>query len=199
MSCLKLNFKRIHFGSDVAEAVKGAQVTAVAVGTPELPDGSADMQPTVGAIREVCASANEDKILVLKSTVPVGTAAIVKKFCRENSKFTLDIVSNPEFLRQGSALEDFLKPDRVVIGCSSERAKQTMQELYEPFISRSGKQIIFIDNVSAEMTKYAANSFLALKISFINELALLADKLGADIDNVRAGFTSDSRINPAFF
>ena len=195
----QLSRKRMRFTGDIADAVRATQVVFIAVGTPELPDGSADMEPTFRALGEICKAATESKIIVLKSTVPIGTYRACVSFCRENSRFEMDIVNNPEFLRQGAAIEDFLKPDRVVIGCASEKAKQTMQELYEPFLLKSGKPILFMDNTSAEMTKYAANGFLALKISFINELALLADKLGADIDSVRAGFTSDSRINPAFF
>lgn len=196
----KLNRKRMNFTTSIAEAVKVAQVVFIAVGTPELPDGSADMDPTFRVLGEVCKAATEPKVVVLKSTVPIGTSRKVVSFVRENCKHEIDVINNPEFLRQGAAIEDFLKPDRVVIGCQSERGRQLMQELYEPFVSRSGgKPILFMDNTSAEMTKYAANSFLALKISFINELALLSDKLGADIDSVRAGFTSDSRINPAFF
>lgn len=195
-----LNQKRMHFTTSIAEAVGSAQVVFIAVGTPELPDGSADMDPTFRVLGEICKAANEPKFIVLKSTVPIGTARRVKQFCRENSAVEMDIINNPEFLRQGAAIEDFLKPDRVVIGCASEKARHLMQELYEPFVSRNGgKPILFMDNTSAEMTKYAANSFLALKISFINELALLADKIGADIESVRAGFTSDNRINPAFF
>lgn len=195
----QLNRKRIQFTQSIADAVRSAKVIFIAVGTPELPDGSADMEPTFGVLTEICKAATESKIIVLKSTVPIGTFHRVTKFCKENSKFEMDIVNNPEFLRQGAAIEDFLKPDRVVIGCTSERARLVMQELYEPFATKNDKPILFMDNTSAEMTKYAANSFLAIKISFINELALLADKLGADIDSVRAGFTSDWRINPAFF
>ncbi len=195
-----LSRKRMSFTTSIAEAVQKSQVVFIAVGTPELPDGSADMDPTFRVLGEICKAAREDKIVVLKSTVPIGTSRQVVSFCKENCKFNLDVVNNPEFLRQGAAIEDFLKPDRVVIGCESEKGRAVMQELYEPFVSRNGnKPILFMDNTSAEMTKYAANSFLALKISFINELALLSDKLGADIDSVRAGFTSDNRINPAFF
>jgi UDPglucose 6-dehydrogenase len=194
-----LHRKRMRFTGDIAEAVRAAQVIFIAVGTPEMNDGSADMEPTFRALGAICAAATESKVIVLKSTVPIGTSRKVAAFCKENSRFPMDIVNNPEFLRQGAAVEDFLKPDRIVIGCASERARGLMQELYEPFASKNGKPILFMDNTSAEMTKYAANSFLALKISFINELALLADKLGADVDSVRAGFTSDSRINPAFF
>lgn len=195
-----LNSKRIRFTTGIAEAVQTAQVIFVAVGTPELPDGSADMDPTFRVLEEICKSATEPKVVVLKSTVPIGTSRKAIRFCKENCSHEIEIVNNPEFLKQGAALEDFLKPDRVVIGCTSDRARQLMQELYEPFVSKNGnKPILFMDNTSAEMTKYAANSFLAIKISFINELALLADKLGADIESVKAGFTSDARINPAFF
>lgn len=196
---LQLNRKRLNFIDNISEAVNAAEVIFIAVGTPELPDGSADLDAFFKVLGEICATAQESKILVMKSTMPIGSYRQVVSFCRENCKYPMDIVNNPEFLRQGAAVEDFLKPDRVVIGCESERARAVMRELYEPFASGNGKQILFMDNVSAEMTKYAANSFLALKISFINELALLADRLGADIESVRAGFTSDHRINPAFF
>jgi UDPglucose 6-dehydrogenase len=195
-----LNRKRMKFTGEIAEAVRAADLVFIAVGTPEMPDGSADMDPTFRALGEICKAANQAKMVVLKSTVPIGTARKCASFVRENCKFPIEIINNPEFLRQGAAIEDFLKPDRVVIGCQSEKARAVMQELYEPFVARNGgKPILFMDNTSAEMTKYAANSFLAMKISFINELALLSDKLGADIEAVRAGFTSDNRINPAFF
>jgi UDPglucose 6-dehydrogenase len=195
-----LNRKRMKFTGEIAEAVRASDLVFIAVGTPEMPDGSADMDPTFRALGEICKAANQAKMVVLKSTVPIGTARKCASFVRENCKFPLEIINNPEFLRQGAAIEDFLKPDRVVIGCQSEKARAVMQELYEPFVARNGgKPILFMDNTSAEMTKYAANSFLAMKISFINELALLSDKLGADIEAVRAGFTSDNRINPAFF
>lgn len=195
-----LNRKRMEFTASVAEAVGKAQLIFIAVGTPEMPDGSADMDPTFRALGEICKHATEPKFVVLKSTVPIGTSRRAQSFCRENSQHEIEIINNPEFLRQGAAIEDFLKPDRVVIGCASEKARALMQELYEPFVSKNGnKPILFMDNTSAEMTKYAANSFLALKISFINELALLSERLGADIESVRAGFTSDHRINPAFF
>ena len=195
-----LNRKRMTFTMSVKDAVEQAPLIFIAVGTPELPDGSADMDPTFKALGEICQAANGPRFVVLKSTVPIGTAKRATGFCKEHSKHEIEIINNPEFLRQGAAIEDFLKPDRVVIGCRTEKAKQMMTDLYEPFVTKNGnKPIIFMDNASAEMTKYAANSFLALKISFINELALLADRVGADIDSVRAGFTSDNRINPAFF
>ncbi len=195
----QLNKKRLTFTASIEEAVESAEVVFIAVGTPEQSDGSADMRPTFAALKEICLAATSSKIVVLKSTVPIGTYRQAVAFCKEHSKFPIAIVNNPEFLRQGAAIEDFLKPDRIVIGCDNDHAKKVMTELYEPFVNKSEKEILFMDNTSAEMTKYAANSFLAIKISYINELALLADKLGADIEAVRAGFTSDSRINPAFF
>lgn len=195
----QLNRKRLHFTLSIADAVNACDVVFIAVGTPEMPDGSADMEPTFNVLKEICAAAKTPKVVVLKSTVPIGTFRQVDAFCRENSKVKMSVVNNPEFLRQGAALEDFLQPDRVVIGTDDEKARAVMQELYEPFIAKNNRPMIFMDNISAEMTKYAANSFLALKISFINEIALLADKMGADVESVKAGFTSDSRINPAFF
>ncbi|CAN5447521.1 hypothetical protein BH10BDE1_BH10BDE1_06700 [soil metagenome] len=189
---------RLIFTTDLALAVGKCDVIFIAVGTPEKEDGSADMGPTMTVVEAVAKAASAPKILVLKSTVPVGTAEKVRAKLRELTKVEFDVVSNPEFLKEGAAVDDFLKPDRVVIGCQSAKAEAAMRELYEPFV-KNGHPILFMDNVSAEMTKYAANAFLSVKISFINELALLADKLGADINDVRRGFTSDSRINPAFF
>lgn len=192
------NRKRMEFVHSVGEATKRCDLIFVAVGTPELPDGSADMSFTYNVLKEICQSADRSKTVVLKSTVPIGTANQAREFCKKECSQAIEIVNNPEFLRQGAAVRDFMNPDRVVIGCQSETARQLMAKLYEPFI-RNGQPLLFMDNTSAETTKYAANSFLALKISFINELALLADKVGADINEVRRGFTSDSRINPAFF
>lgn len=189
---------RLTFTTNLPQAVENCDVIFVAVGTPEKEDGSADLGPTMTVVEAVSKAANRPKVLVLKSTVPVGTAEKVRAKIKEFSKFEIDVVSNPEFLKEGAAVDDFLKPDRVVIGCQSAKAEAVMRELYEPFV-KNGHPILFMDNVSAEMTKYAANAFLSVKISFINELALLADKLGADINDVRRGFTSDRRINPAFF
>lgn len=189
---------RLTFTTDLAVAVEKCDVIFVAVGTPETEDGSADMRPTMAVVEAVARAAKSPKFLVLKSTVPVGTAKKVRAKIAETTKVEIEVVSNPEFLKEGAAVEDFLKPDRVVIGCQSPKAEAVMRELYEPFV-KNGNPILFMDNVSAEMTKYAANAFLSVKISFINELALLADELGADINDVRRGFTSDSRINPAFF
>lgn len=189
---------RLTFTTDLTGAVQAASVVFVAVGTPEKEDGSADMGPTMAVIQAICKAANEKKFVVLKSTVPVGTAKIVKAEVARLSQHPIEIISNPEFLKEGAAIDDFLRPDRVVIGCDSADAEAAMRELYDPFV-KNGNPILFMDNTSAEMTKYAANAFLSVKISFINELALLADELGADINLVRKGFTSDSRINPAFF
>lgn len=189
---------RLTFTTDLGLAVSKCDVVFIAVGTPEREDGSADMGPTMAVVDAVAKASDRPKILVLKSTVPVGTAAKVRARIRELTQTEIEVVSNPEFLKEGAAVDDFLKPDRVVIGCQSAKAEAAMRELYEPFV-KNGHPILFMDNVSAEMTKYAANAFLSVKISFINELALLADKLGADINDVRRGFTSDSRINPAFF
>jgi UDPglucose 6-dehydrogenase len=190
--------KKIQFTTDITKAVQGNEVVFIAVGTPEKEDGNADMGPTYQVAQSICDAANGKKYVVLKSTVPIGTGKEMKKFFKDNCKQSVEVVNNPEFLKEGAAIDDFLKPDRVVIGCETESARKVMQELYDPFV-KNGNPIIFMDNTSAEMTKYAANSFLSVKISFINEMARLADAVGADIDSVRRGFTSDSRINPAFF
>lgn len=190
--------KKIEFTTDLPKAVQNNEVIFIAVGTPEKDDGNADMGPTYQVVQSICDAANGQKYVVLKSTVPIGTGKDVKKYFKENCKHPVQVVNNPEFLKEGAAIDDFLRPDRVVIGCETEDTRKVMQELYDPFV-KNGNPIIFMDNTSAEMTKYAANSFLSVKISFINEMARLADKVGADIDAVRKGFTSDSRINPAFF
>lgn len=189
---------RIEFTTDLADAVRRNDIVFIAVGTPEKADGSADMGPTFAVTQSICQAANRKKFIVLKSTVPVGTSRELTKFCKEQSKHEIEIINNPEFLKEGAAIDDFLRPDRVVIGCKTNEAAELMKELYSPFV-KNGNPILFMDNTSAEMTKYAANAFLSVKISFINELARLADKVGADIDAVRKGFTSDRRINPAFF
>jgi UDPglucose 6-dehydrogenase len=189
---------KIQFTTDIAKSVKENDVVFVAVGTPEKEDGNADMGPTFAVLKSICESANTKKYVVLKSTVPIGTNKDVKKYFEDNCKHPVEVINNPEFLKEGAAIDDFLKPDRVVIGCATETAQKVMQELYDPFV-KNGHPIIFMDNTSAEMTKYAANSFLSVKISFINEMARLADAVGADIDAVRKGFTSDKRISPAFF
>lgn len=200
---LKTAHKRITFSTDLPSALTESDVIFVAVGTPELADGSADTGPTIDAIREICMSATGPKFLVMKSTVPVGTARKIIGLVKEMSRFPIEIISNPEFLREGSAVDDFLRPDRVIVGVrngdEASKAANLMRELYEPFLDQGGKPLLIMDHTAAEMTKYAANAFLSVKISFINELALLADKVGCDIEDVRRGFTSDRRINPAFF
>jgi UDPglucose 6-dehydrogenase len=189
---------RIQFTLDLQEALDSCEVVFIAVGTPETADGSADLGPTFSVVRGICETATEPKVVVLKSTVPVGTSQKVKNYIADHSSQAHEVVNNPEFLKEGAAIDDFLRPDRVVIGAASEKARKLMGKIYAPFV-RNGHPILYMSNTAAELTKYAANSFLSVKISFANELAALADKVGADIEEVRAGFTSDSRINPAFF
>jgi UDPglucose 6-dehydrogenase len=189
---------RLEYTTDLPAAVQACSVVFIAVQTPEMEDGSADLRPTMAVVDAISKAANGKKYVVMKSTVPVGTSKLVKeRFAKANSH-PVEVVSNPEFLKEGAAIDDFLRPDRVVIGCGSADAEAVMRELYDPFV-KNGNPILIMDNTSAEMTKYAANAFLSVKISFINELALLSDALGADINQVRKGFTSDKRINPAFF
>lgn len=195
---LKNCASRIEFTTDLKSAVEQSKVVFIAVGTPEKSDGNADLGPTMNVLQGICQAATDKKFIVLKSTVPVGTANELKKYIQTLTKVPHEIINNPEFLKEGAAVEDFLRPDRVIIGCESKAGQEIMGELYAPFV-RNGHPIYYMSNVSAEMTKYAANSFLSVKISFINELADLADRVGADINDVRKGFTSDRRINPAFF
>ena len=189
---------RLKFTMDLKQALDASEVVFIAVGTPETADGSADLGPTFSVLEGICKTATAPKIIVLKSTVPVGTNKKVQDFIDKNSEHAHEVVNNPEFLKEGAAIDDFLRPDRVVIGCKSEHAQKIMGKIYAPFV-RNGHPILYMSNTAAELTKYAANSFLSVKISFANELAALADKVGADIDEVRAGFTSDNRINPSFF
>ena len=194
--------KRLTFTTDADEAVKKSLFNFIAVGTPPGEDGSADLQYVL-AVAETIASAMEDyKIIIDKSTVPVGTATQVKKRIRQvqeakNRNIEFDVVSNPEFLREGAAIRDFMQPDRVVIGSDNPRTAALMRELYAPFMKEENR-LISMDIPSAEMTKYAANSMLATKISFMNEIATLCEKVGANIDNVRVGIGSDSRIGQSF-
>ena len=195
---LKSAKSRLTFTMDLKQALSEADVVFVAVGTPEREDGSADLGPTFSVIDGICKASESAKMIVLKSTVPVGTNDKVRSYIKEHSDQAHEVINNPEFLKEGAAIDDFLRPDRVVIGCESEQARKAMGEIYAPFV-RNGNPILFMSNTAAELTKYTANSFLSVKISFANELAALADKVGADIDEVRAGFTSDGRINPSFF
>ncbi len=188
---------RLTFSTNLRDSVGHAQVVFLAVGTPSSEDGSADLTAVLKVAGDIASAMNGYKIVVNKSTVPVGTAKKVSEIIRSKTAHPFSVVSNPEFLKEGSAIDDFLKPDRVVIGTDSDEAWNTMRELYEPFV-RQGNPIIRMTNVCAEMTKYAANAMLATKISFINEIALLCDKVGADVESVRAGITSDARIGRHF-
>ena len=189
--------KRLEFSTDLAEAVKRSEVCFIAVGTPQGDDGSCDLQYVLNVAKEIAQAMNGYKVIVDKSTVPVGTADKVAELVRQYTDHEFDIVSNPEFLKQGNAVDDFLYPDRVVIGSNSSRATLIMQEIYPPFF-RTGNKIIVMDVKSAEMTKYASNSFLAAKISFMNEIANLCEKVGADAEMVRVGMSTDSRIGNKF-
>jgi UDPglucose 6-dehydrogenase len=189
---------RLTFSTQLADAVNHAEIIFLALPTPPGEDGSADLSYILGVAKELGHLLQSDyKIIVDKSTVPVGTAEKVHQAIAEHAKADFDVVSNPEFLREGFAVEDFMKPDRVVIGTSSARARKIMEELYLPFV-RQGNPILFMDERSAELTKYAANSFLAMKISFMNEMANLCELLGADVDQVRIGIGSDQRIGKRF-
>ena len=189
---------RLTFTTDLAEGIKDAEVIFLALPTPPGADGSADLSFVLKVASDLSTIVTDYKVIVDKSTVPVGTAEKVHAALVENLDESLfDVVSNPEFLREGVAVEDFMKPDRVVIGTSSEKAKEVMLRLYEPFV-RQGNPIILMDERSAEMTKYAANSYLATRITFMNEIANLCDKLGANVDMVRKGMGSDNRIGKRF-
>lgn len=188
---------RLTFTTNLAEGINDAVIIFLALPTPPGEDGSADLKYVLGVARDLGKILTGYAVLVDKSTVPVGTAEKVHAAVSENYKGEFDVVSNPEFLREGVAVEDFMKPDRVVIGTQSERARNVMKELYAPFV-RSGNPLIFMDERSAELTKYAANSFLATKISFMNEVAQLCEKLGADVDMIRRGIGSDERIGKRF-
>lgn len=192
-----LKEERLRFTTDLATGIKDASIIFLALPTPPGEDGSADLKYVLGVADHLGKILTDYKVIVDKSTVPVGTAEKVHAAIAKNYKGEFDVVSNPEFLREGVAVEDFMKPDRVVIGASSERAAKLMGELYAPFV-RSGNPIIYMDVRSAELTKYAANSFLATKISFMNEIAQLCERLGADVDMVRKGVGSDDRIGKRF-
>jgi UDPglucose 6-dehydrogenase len=188
---------RLTFTTELEEAVANSQVIFLALPTPPGEDGSADLSYVLGVAEQLGKMIKEYKIIVNKSTVPVGTAEKVRKAVAKNAKVEFDVVSNPEFLREGFAVEDFMKPDRVVIGTSSEKAKQILNDLYTPFV-RQGNPVYFMDERSSELTKYAANAFLATKITFMNEIANLCERVGANVDMVRMGIGSDSRIGKRF-
>ena len=193
-NCLE---NRLSFSSNLEKAVQTSEVLFIAVGTPQGNDGAADLKYVYDVAESISKAMNGYKVIVDKSTVPVGTAEKITEIIKRNTSYNFDVVSNPEFLKQGNAVEDFLHPDRVVIGSNSDKATLIMQEIYSPFF-RTGNRIIVMDVKSAEMTKYAANSFLATKISFMNEIANLCEKVGADAEMVRVGISTDSRIGNKF-
>jgi UDPglucose 6-dehydrogenase len=188
---------RLRFTTDVAGAIGGADVIFIAVGTPPDEDGSADLRHVLAVAEEIGRYMSREVVVVTKSTVPVGTAERVAATVGKNARHAFHVCSNPEFLKEGAAIDDFMKPDRVVIGAESDYARTVMTELYAPFV-RTGKPIIFMDIPSAEMTKYAANAMLATRISFMNEMANLCERTGANVDMVRRGIGTDERIGPAF-
>ena len=189
--------KRLSFTTSIKDAVQASDIIFIAVGTPQDEDGSADLTHVLAVARAIGENMNGPKIVVDKSTVPVGTADLVKLEIEKTSKFPVEVVSNPEFLKEGAAIDDFLRPDRVVVGVASEKAAAVMRELYAPFV-RTNNPILVMDIRSAEMTKYAANAMLALRVSFMNEIANLCERAGADISKVRVGIGTDSRIGMSF-
>ncbi len=189
--------KRLTFTTQLPDAVKRAEVIFIAVGTPMGEDGSADLQHVLAAARDIAKAMNGYKVIVDKSTVPAGTSEKVHAAVAGSTTHAFSVVSNPEFLKQGAAVEDFLKPDRVVIGATDQRAADLMTELYRPF-TRTGAPIMVMDPASAELCKYAANAMLATRISFMNEIALVCERFGADVDKVRKAIATDKRIGPAF-
>jgi UDPglucose 6-dehydrogenase len=188
---------RLHFTTDVAAAITDADVLFIAVGTPPDEDGSADLRHVLNVAEIIGRHVTRETVIVTKSTVPVGTAERVQAAVAKHAKHPFHICSNPEFLKEGAAVDDFMKPDRVVLGVESDHARSVMAELYAPFV-RTGRPIIFMDISSAELTKYAANAMLATRISFMNEIANLCEKVGANVDLVRKGIGSDGRIGPSF-
>src|SRR5580698_884791 len=188
---------RLHFTTSLVDGIKDAKIIFLALPTPPGEDGSADLKYILGVADDLGKIITEYKIIIDKSTVPVGTADKVHAAVAKNAKVVFDVVSNPEFLREGVAVDDFMKPDRVVIGTSTDKAKKVMNELYQPYV-RQGNPIYFMDERSSEMTKYAANSYLAMRISFMNEMANLCEKTGANVDWVRIGMGGDSRIGKRF-
>lgn len=188
---------RLKFSTSLKEGLDHGEIIFLALPTPEDEDGSADLSYVLGVAEDIGKMINDYKVIVDKSTVPVGTADKVKKTISKHTDIDFDVVSNPEFLREGFAVDDFLKPERIIVGTDSERASKLMQKLYKPFV-RSGNPIIIMDEKSAELTKYAANSFLATKITFMNEIANFCELVGADVDKVRVGMGTDSRIGKRF-
>lgn len=189
--------KRLKFTTNLEEAVKKTDIIFLALPTPQSEDGSADLKHVLKVAKQIGKFMNGYKVIVNKSTAPVGTAFKVRDIIKRETGFEFDVVSNPEFLKEGAAINDFMKPDRVVVGTTSERAAKIMEDLYNPFV-RTGKPILFMDELSSELTKYAANALLATKVTFMNEIANLCEKVGADVNNVRKGVGTDERIGPQF-
>jgi UDPglucose 6-dehydrogenase len=190
--------ERLDFTTDGPAAIGASQVSYIAVGTPPADDGSADLSGVMAVAELIGKSAQGPLTVIIKSTVPVGTADRVRAILTEHCAHPFDVVSNPEFLKEGAAIDDFMKPDRIVVGCAKEETRDVVRKLYGPLL-RTGKPILFMDNRSAELSKYTANAFLATKISFINEVARLCEQVGADVDSVRRGAGTDSRIGLRFF
>src|SRR4051812_17862524 len=192
-----ISAERITFSTRLAEAVRASEVVFIAVGTPQRDDGNADLRAAMTVAHQIAEVAERYTVVVNKSTVPVGTAARMQAEIAAKAKVEIDVVSNPEFLKEGAAIDDFLRPDRIVIGSPSERARAVMAELYSPFVRTEGP-IYFMDPRSAELTKYAANAMLATRISFMNDVAMLCERVGADVDSVRKAMGSDERIGQKF-
>jgi UDPglucose 6-dehydrogenase len=189
---------RLTFTTDIGAAIRSSRVIFIAVGTPPGEDGSADLKHVLAVAKQVGRHMNEPKIVVTKSTVPVGTAEKVRAAVKGETNVAFAVCSNPEFLKEGAAIEDFMKPDRVVVGVDDEEAREVMGELYAPFTRQGGNRVLFMDIASAEVTKYAANAMLATRISFMNQIALFCELVGADVNHVRLGIGSDQRIGRAF-
>lgn len=188
---------RLAFTADVGDAVERSEVVFIAVGTPSGEDGSADLQHVLDVARTIGRHMNGSKVVITKSTVPVGTAEKVRAAIRAETSTPFHVCSNPEFLKEGAAIDDFMKPDRVVVGVDSPEAREVLEQLYAPFV-RTGNPILFMDIASAEVTKYAANAMLATRISFMNQIAIFCEAVGADVQAVRKGIGTDRRIGPAF-
>lgn len=192
-----INAERLKFSTSLEEGLEHGEIIMLALPTPEDEDGSADLSYVLAVAKQIGQKLKDYKVIVDKSTVPVGTADKVREVISKETNVAFDVVSNPEFLREGFAVGDFLKPERIIVGSSSERATELMKRLYKPYV-RSGNPIIIMDERSAELTKYAANAFLATKITFMNEIANFCEKVGADVDKVRVGMGTDSRIGKRF-
>ncbi len=192
-----LREERLSFTTDLSAAVKKSFIIFIAVGTPTSADGSADLTAIYDVAGAIGRAMDRYKVIVVKSTVPIGTSSAIREIIKKETKHPFDLLSNPEFLKQGAAVEDFMKPDRIVVGADDVRAAELLRDLYAPFV-RTGSPVLIMDNRTAELVKYAANAFLAARISFMNEVANLCERVGADIEMIRKGLASDSRIGPAF-